>query len=60
MAAEKVQNSTFTATSVGGLTTIVVWAVETWGGKDLITPEVAAAFTAILMALFTHFVPDAK
>jgi hypothetical protein len=61
MAAERVQNSTFTATAAGGITTIVVSAIEAWGGEGVkVSPEAAAALTAIIMALFTHFVPDAK
>lgn len=59
MVAEKVQNSTFTAAAVGGITTIAVWALKEWGKVD-VTAEVAGALTAVLMALFTHFVPDDK
>ena len=59
MTAERVQNSTFTATAVGALASIIVWALQRWAG-EAVPGDIAAAFTTVAMALFTHFVPDAK
>jgi hypothetical protein len=55
---QTVQNSTFAASVAGAITVIVAWAVETWTPLA-IPPEVASSSTAIIMALLTHFVPDA-
>ena len=56
--AERVQNSTFAAGVAGAVTVIVAWAVQTWASLT-IPPEVASSRTAIIIALLTHFVPDA-
>jgi hypothetical protein len=61
MKMERVQNSTFAASAGGGITAIILWAVQKWGGvgAEEIPPEIAAAITAIVMAVLTHFIPDA-
>jgi hypothetical protein len=56
--AQNVQNSTFAAGVAGAVTVIVAWAVQTWTPLA-IPPEVSSSFTAIIMAMLTHFVPDA-
>jgi hypothetical protein len=55
---DSVQNSTFAATMAGALTIIVAWAVQAWASLQ-IPPEVASAVTVIIMAVLTHYVPDA-
>jgi hypothetical protein len=52
-----VQNSTFAATVGGAVTIVIVWALQTWTTLS-IPPEVASAFTTIIMAVLTHLVPD--
>ena len=53
------QTSTVASAIGGALTIIIVWVVQTWGHVD-IPAGVASAFTTIIMALLTHFVPDRK
>jgi hypothetical protein len=53
----RVQNSTAAAGVAGAVTIIVAWAVQTLTPLA-IPPEVSSSFTAIIMALLTHFVPD--
>jgi len=56
---ERVQNSTFAATVGGAVTIILVWAIESWT-QQKIPSEIASSATTIIMAVLTHFVPDAK
>jgi len=53
------EKSTVAASLGGAISAIVVWVVETWGHQS-IPPGIASAFTTIIMALLTQFVPDSK
>jgi fluoride ion exporter CrcB/FEX len=52
------ERSTAAAAVGGAITAIAAWVLQTWVIHQEIPPGIAAAFTTIVMAALTHFVPD--